>query len=146
MSRESPRANPLVDLALVRLQLGDREEALAAGLQAMAAVERLEDLQSDTSHGARLLATRSGIYYVLADRLLDDGDDATREWLDGMVRNETKSYRDNTPLFEAILDGEIDLGLTNHYYLFRFLEGSDEDLPVRNYSPRGGGAGASARG
>ena len=40
------------------------------------------------------------------------------------------------------LSGEIDIALTNHYYLFRFLEGTSNEIPVRNYSPRGGGPGA----
>lgn len=79
--------------------------------------------------------------FVTAMRVVD-GEEATRHWLQSMVRNETKVYRDNTPLFEAVLSGEIDLGLTNHYYLFRFLEGTSTEVPVRNYSPRGGGVGA----
>ena len=79
--------------------------------------------------------------FVTAMRVVD-GEEATRNWLQGMVANETKVYRDNTPLFEAVLSGEIDVGLTNHYYLFRFLEGTNNVVPVRNYSPRGGGPGA----
>lgn len=79
--------------------------------------------------------------FVTAMRVVD-GEEATRNWLLGMVANEPKVYRDNTPLFEAVLSGEIDVGLTNHYYLFRFLEGTSNDVPVRNYSPRGGGPGA----
>ena len=79
--------------------------------------------------------------FVTAMRVVD-GEEATRLWLQGMVANETKVYRGNTPLFEAVLSGEIDLGLTNHYYLFRFLEGTRNVVPVRNYSPRGGGPGA----
>ena len=79
--------------------------------------------------------------FVTARRVVD-GEEATRHWLRGMVANEPKVYRDNTPLFEAVLSGEIDIGLTNHYYLFRFLEGTSNVVPVRNYSPRGGGPGA----
>ena len=80
--------------------------------------------------------------FVTAMRLIE-GEQATRDWLAAMVKNESKAYRDNTPLFEAVLNGEIDIGLSNHYYLFRFLEdGPAVELPARNYSPRGGGAGA----
>jgi iron(III) transport system substrate-binding protein len=79
--------------------------------------------------------------FVSAMRIVD-GDDATRHWLAGMVENEPKVYRDNTPLFEAVMSGAVDVGLTNHYYLFRFLEASTGDVPVQNYSPRGGGVGA----
>ncbi len=79
--------------------------------------------------------------FVTAMRVVE-GDDATRSWLLGMVANEPKVYRDNTPLFEAVLSGEVPVALTNHYYLFRFLDSSTEEVPVRNYSPRGGGPGA----
>ena len=80
--------------------------------------------------------------FVTAMRLIE-GEQATRDWLAAMVNNESKAYRDNPPLFEAVLNGEIDIGLSNHYYLFRFLEdGPDVELSARNYSPRGGGAGA----
>ena len=79
--------------------------------------------------------------FVTAMRVVD-GEEATRNWLLGMVANETMVYRDNTPLFEAVSSGEIDVGLTNHYYLFRFVHETSNEAPVRNYSPRGGGAGA----
>lgn len=79
--------------------------------------------------------------FVTAMRVIE-GDDATKSWLIGMVDNETQVYRDNTTLFEAVLSGEVDIGLTNHYYLFRSLDSATEEVPVRNYSPRGGGTGA----
>lgn len=79
--------------------------------------------------------------FVTAMRIVD-GEEVARDWLAGMVANETRVYRDNTPLFEAVLSGEVDVGLTNHYYLFRFVDGSNNEVPVRNYSPRGGGTGA----
>ncbi len=80
--------------------------------------------------------------FVTAMRLIE-GEQTTRDWLTAMVENESKAYRDNTPLFEAVLNGEIDIGLSNHYYLFRFLaDAPASELPARNYSPRGGGAGA----
>lgn len=71
-----------------------------------------------------------------------EGEDTTREWLEGMIRNETKAYPTNTAIFEAAGSGEIDAGLSNHYYLFRFLEEMGESFPARNYTPRAGGAGA----
>ena len=79
--------------------------------------------------------------FVTAMRLIQ-GEEQTKDWLSKMVQNGSKSYRDNTPIFEAILSGEIQVGLTNHYYLFRQLRDSNGTLPVRNYSPRGGGSGA----
>jgi iron(III) transport system substrate-binding protein len=79
--------------------------------------------------------------FVTAMRLVE-GEDAARTWLEGMVRNEAKAYPTNQAIFEAVGSGEIDVGLSNHYYLFRFLQESGESFPARNYSPRGGGVGA----
>jgi iron(III) transport system substrate-binding protein len=42
----------------------------------------------------------------------------------------------------AVAAGEIDVGLVNHYYLFRFLAEEGEDFPARNYHPRAGGPGS----
>jgi iron(III) transport system substrate-binding protein len=57
------------------------------------------------------------------------GEDSTRAWLEAMKNNGTKSYRNNTAIVQAIADGEIDLGLPNHYYLYRF-KSEDPDFPV----------------
>jgi iron(III) transport system substrate-binding protein len=57
------------------------------------------------------------------------GDDSTRAWLEAMKNNGTKSYRNNTAIVQAIANGDIDLGLPNHYYLYRF-KSEDPDFPV----------------
>ncbi|AFZ66324.1 iron ABC transporter substrate-binding protein [Deinococcus peraridilitoris] len=51
------------------------------------------------------------------------GEQATREWIAGMKALEPKSYAaSNVAMMEAIRGGEIDLGLTNHYYIQRFVK------------------------
>ncbi len=57
------------------------------------------------------------------------GEDSARTWLVAMKNNGTKSYRNNTAIVQAIADGEIDLGLPNHYYLYRF-KSEDPNFPV----------------
>ncbi|MGB1286140.1 MAG: iron ABC transporter substrate-binding protein [Aggregatilineales bacterium] len=69
------------------------------------------------------------------------GDDATIEWLEGMVANGTKSYPKNTPVVQATIDGEIVGGLVNHYYLYRFLA-EDPDIETTLHFFPGGDAGA----
>ena len=49
------------------------------------------------------------------------GEAKTRAWLEGMQANEPRVYPKNTPQVAAAAAGEIDVGLVNHYYLFRFL-------------------------
>ena len=57
------------------------------------------------------------------------GHDKTRSWLIAMKDNGTRRYAKNTPVIKALADGEIDLGLVNHYYLLRFVK-SDNNFPV----------------
>lgn len=49
------------------------------------------------------------------------GEDATREWLEGIIANNPVSYEKNGALVEAVAAGEVDVGFTNHYYLYQFL-------------------------
>ena len=52
------------------------------------------------------------------------GDEMAEQWLRDMKVNGAKTYPKNTPIIEALAAGEIDLGLPNHYYLFRFKKGN----------------------
>ena len=54
------------------------------------------------------------------------GEERTEKWLRDMQANEAKTYPKNTPIIEALAAGEIDLGLPNHYYLFRFKKGNSK--------------------
>ena len=71
------------------------------------------------------------------------GEEKTTEWLEGVQANNPTIYPKNTPQVAAVAAGEIDAGLVNHYYLFRFLAEEGEDFPARNYHPRAGGPGAT---
>jgi iron(III) transport system substrate-binding protein len=68
--------------------------------------------------------------FVTAMRL-SEGEDATREWLEGILANEPKIYDGNTPIVEAAAAGEIELGLVNHYYLYVVRE-EQPDAPIEN--------------
>ena len=70
------------------------------------------------------------------------GEERTRAWIDGMVANEASIYSNNTTQVAAAASGEIDVGLVNHYYLYRFLAEEGEAFPARNYHPTAGGPGA----
>jgi iron(III) transport system substrate-binding protein len=69
--------------------------------------------------------------FVTAMRLAD-GNEKTREWLEGMKANDVKVYERNTPIVEAVAAGEIQLGLVNHYYLGLVKEESP-GAPVANH-------------
>ena len=70
------------------------------------------------------------------------GQDKTREWLQGMMANDVKTFDSNAPIVAAVGSGEIDAGLVNHYYLYRFLAEEGADFPARNHLEQGSGPGA----
>lgn len=71
-----------------------------------------------------------------------EGEDAARQWLEDIQANDPKVYPKNTPIVQAVADGEIDVGFVNHYYLFRFLAEEGESFKARNYYLKGGDPGA----
>jgi len=79
--------------------------------------------------------------FVTAMRKLH-GDEATRQWLAAMIANDVQTYDDNPPIVDAVGKGEILVGLTNHYYLYRFLDEQGDQFPARNYFFPDGGADA----
>jgi len=54
------------------------------------------------------------------------GSDTARAWLEGMKKLNPKSYTSNTPMIRALAAGEIDVALTNHYYVLRLKHGGAE--------------------
>ena len=59
--------------------------------------------------------------FVTAFRELK-GDAAARAWLEAMKANGAKAFPNNDAIAEAVGEGEIPLGLVNHYYPFEILE------------------------
>ncbi|MEX0684380.1 MAG: iron ABC transporter substrate-binding protein [Balneolales bacterium] len=57
------------------------------------------------------------------------GNEQALIWLQDIKNNGAESYSNNTSIVQAIAAGEVDMGLVNHYYLYRFLE-NDPDFPV----------------
>ena len=70
------------------------------------------------------------------------GEERTREWLTGIQENQPKVYPQNTPIVAAVAAGEIDVGLVNHYYLYRFIKEDGEGFPARNHYLDAGGPGS----
>lgn len=82
--------------------------------------------------------------FVTALRLVD-GEERARAWLEAMIENGAVSYAKNSVTALAINDGEIDLGLINHYYPLE-LAVDDPDLAVSSIFPRDIGALANVAG
>lgn len=71
------------------------------------------------------------------------GEDVTKGWLEGIQANNPRVYPKNTPIVEAVAQGEVDVGFVNHYYLLGFIEEQGETFSARNYHPKGGDVGAT---
>lgn len=57
---------------------------------------------------------------------LTEGTETARSWLEGMQTLNPKAWASNTPMIRALEAGEIDLALTNHYYVLRLKYGGAE--------------------
>lgn len=78
--------------------------------------------------------------FVTALRVIE-GEERARAWLTCIQANRPQIYPNNTAIVAAVGAGEIEAGLVNHYYLFRFLA-ENPNFPARNYTLRAGDAGA----
>ncbi len=69
------------------------------------------------------------------------GDEVAETWLADMIANDVQAYASNTPVVQAVIDGELVAGLVNHYYLFRFLA-EDPDITTSMHFFPGGDTGS----
>jgi iron(III) transport system substrate-binding protein len=74
--------------------------------------------------------------FVTAMRLTE-GEEATEEWLRGIVANDPVVFDDNEAIRDAIASGEVEVGFLNHYYIAEAIAEEGEDYPVRAYHPPG---------
>ena len=65
------------------------------------------------------------------------GDCDAEDWLAGMIANDVQAYPKNTPIVQAVINGEVVVGLVNHYYLFRFLAEDPEITATLHFFPGG---------
>jgi iron(III) transport system substrate-binding protein len=68
--------------------------------------------------------------------LISVGEQRTRAWLAGIKANEPKTYASNDLIVKAANDGQVELGLVNHYYLFQLQAeiGADKTVARNHYT------------
>jgi len=93
------------------------------------------DLTNPRWKGRVGLAPTNGSFQAFVTAMtLQAGEARTREWLRGMKANEPKIYNDNALIVKAANDGQVDLGLVNHYYLFQLqAELGADKVVARNH-------------
>ena len=75
--------------------------------------------------------------------LITAGEPRTRAWLQGIKANDPKTYASNDLIVKAANEGQLDLGLVNHYYLFQLQSEIGPDKTVaRNHYTSGSDPGA----
>ncbi len=94
---------------------------------------RLEDVTAERYRGKFGVApTNASFQAHMAMYAAVNGRDALQKLLGGITANRPLRYPKNSPIVEAVIAGEIDWGLVNHYYLWRALK-ENPAAPVRNH-------------
>jgi iron(III) transport system substrate-binding protein len=62
------------------------------------------------------------------------GEARTKEWLNGFKANDPKTYTGNGPTVAAVDEGQVDLGLVNHYYIYERIKNLGQDKVVAKNS------------
>jgi iron(III) transport system substrate-binding protein len=77
--------------------------------------------------------------FVTAMRIIE-GEEATRQWLEGVVESGIDAYADEFAVCQAIADGELDAAFTNHYYIQRVSDGRSNAPIAANFTKGDAGA------
>ena len=104
--------------------------------------DRIDDVADERWRGKIGIAPPNASFQAFVSAMrLNRGDEATREWLDAVKANDPRFYENNIAILEALAEGEIEIGLVNHYYL-ALIKSENPDAPVENHFLASGDDGA----
>lgn len=78
--------------------------------------------------------TNASFVAFISALIEQEGRDRTKQFLEDLKANGLKTYDNNIVALEAVADGEIDVALVNHYYLYNEFE-QRPGSPVANFYP-----------
>ena len=76
--------------------------------------------------------TNGSFVAFVTGMVLAEGEDRTREWLEGIAANDPQIFDGNGPIVDAVVAGDLDAGLVNHYYLLQRIAELGE-VPAANH-------------
>ncbi len=90
-----------------------------------------------------LAPTNGSFQAFVSAMIITVGEARTKTWLQGLKANDPKTYAANDLIVKAANDGQVDIGLVNHYYLFQLqAEIGAERTVARNHYTAGTDPGA----
>lgn len=93
----------------------------------------ITDLTKNIYRGKIGIAPSNASFQAFVTALINEKGEAFAEkWLTDLKKNDAKIYLKNSAIVEAIDQGEIDLGLVNHYYLWEVSTALGRAINVKN--------------
>ena len=91
------------------------------------------DLTEPEWNGRFGVAPTNGSFVAfVTGMVLAEGEERTLEWLEGIAANNPVIHDGNGPIVDAVVAGDLDAGLVNHYYLLQRIDQLG-DVPARNH-------------
>lgn len=92
----------------------------------------IDDLEDPQWKGRLGIAPTNGSFQSFVTALIQSrGEAAAEKWLTTIKDNNPVLYEKNSQIMEAIDNGQIDIGLVNHYYLWEVAEELGRDINVK---------------
>lgn len=96
------------------------------------------DLTDPTWNGRFGVAPTNGSFVAfVSGMVLVEGEDRAREWLEGIAANDPVIFDGNGPIVDAVVAGDVDAGLVNHYYLLQRINELGEVPAANHFFPDG---------
>lgn len=95
--------------------------------------QSITDLTKAIYRGKIGIAPSNASFQAFVTALINEkGEAVAQKWLSDIKANDAKIYLKNSAIVEAIDQGEIDLGLVNHYYIWEVATALGREINVKN--------------
>ena len=104
--------------------------------------DSIEDFTDESWRGRIGFPPTNSSFQAFVAAMIDTrGEEATLAFLEGLQANEPELFEENSDVVRAVAAGTIDVGFTNHYYIYE-VAAEDGDIPVANHFFTNGDPGA----